>query len=226
MENSVLDWAKNEVELACRREQDAASGNEWAYGVACYENALKAFEVLTNVQHSGMSIQITKNILNRLIEGRPLTPIYDTDDSWEEPVWENHWQHKRMSSLFKTILPDGSIHYTDVNRFVGVDIHNGSSWHSSLIDKIMDEYFPVKMPYCPGNAIKVYIEDFLSLDGNGDFDTKGIFYAVLPDGEIFNINRFFTDRENKDWREITWETYCELRENSSDLHDSNVDILA
>ena len=67
MENSVLDWAKNEVELACRREQDAASGNEWAYGVACYENALKAFEVLMNVQHSGMSIQITKNILNRLI---------------------------------------------------------------------------------------------------------------------------------------------------------------
>ena len=226
MENSILDWAKNEVELACRREQDAASGNEWAYGVACYENALKAFEVLTNVQHAGMSIQITKNILNRLIEGRPLTPIYDTDDSWEEPVWENHWQHKRMSSLFKTILPDGSIHYTDVNRFVGVDIHNGSSWHSSLIDKIMDEYFPVKMPNCPGNAIKVYIEDFLSLDGNGDFDTKGIFYAVLPDGEIFNINRFFTDKENKDWREITWETYCELRENSSDLNDSNVDILA
>ena len=172
-----------------------------------------------------MSIQITKNILNRLIEGRPLTPIYDTDDSWE-PVWENHWQHKRMSSLFKTILPDGTMHYTDVNRFVGIDIHNGSSWHSSLVDRIMDEYFPVKMPYCPGNAIKVYTEDFLSLDGNGDFDTKGIFYAVLPDGEIFNINRFFTDKENKDWREITWETYCELRENSSDLHDSNVDILA
>ena len=225
MENSVLDWAKNEVELACRREQDAASGNEWAYGVACYENALKAFEVLTNAQHSGMSIQITKNILNRLIEGRPLTPIYDTDDSWE-PAWENHWQHKRMSSLFKTILPDGTMYYTDVDRFVGIDIHNGSSWHSRLLDQIMDEYFPVKMPYCPGNAIKVYTENFLSLDGNGDFDTEGIFYAVLPDGEIFNINRFFTDRENKDWREITLETYCELRENSSDLHDSNVDILA
>ena len=118
------------------------------------------------------------------------------------------------------------MHYTDTRRFVGIDIHNGSSWHSSLVDRIMDEYFPVKMPYCPGGSIKVYTEGFLSMVGNGDFDTEGIFYAVLPDGEIFNINRFFTDKENKSWHEITWETYCELRENSPDLKYSNVDILA
>lgn len=223
MGNDILAWAKNEVELACRREQDAASGNEWEYGVACYENALQAFEVLTNMDHSGMSIQITKNILNRLIEGRPLTPVYDTDDSWTL-ISENCWQHKRMSGLFKRVLADGSMYYTDVNRFVGVDIYNDSSWHSGMLDRILEEHFPLKMPYCPGKPIKVYIEDFLSRGGKGDCDTWGVFYAVLSDGEIFNINRFFTEAGTESWHEITWEDYCNLRAHSA-LNNSNVDIL-
>lgn len=36
--------------------------------------------------HSGMSIGITKNILNRLIAGKPLTPIVDTEDIWDAGV--------------------------------------------------------------------------------------------------------------------------------------------
>ena len=34
--------------------------------------------------HSGFSIQITKSILNRLIDGKCLTPIEDTPDIWED----------------------------------------------------------------------------------------------------------------------------------------------
>lgn len=46
---------------------------------------MRAFESLLGDGHSGMSIGITKNILNRLIDGKPLTPIEDTEEVWGEP---------------------------------------------------------------------------------------------------------------------------------------------
>lgn len=78
---SLLEWAKKEVEIASKRERGNNPEDKWDYGVACYESALKAFESLLGDGHSGMSIGFTKNILNRLIDGKPLTPIEDTESS-------------------------------------------------------------------------------------------------------------------------------------------------
>ncbi|MFR6083704.1 MAG: hypothetical protein ACLUIZ_05070 [Agathobacter rectalis] len=97
-----------------------------------------------------MSIGITKNILNRLITGKPLTPIVDTEDIWDagasfEKNGEKSTQCKRMSSLFKHVKADGSISYNDVSRTVCVSINNpNDTYHSGLVDKIMDEMFPIK----------------------------------------------------------------------------------
>ena len=60
----ILEWAKKEVEIACKRENPNRKKGEFDYGCACYESALKAFESLTEDNHSGYSIGITKNILN------------------------------------------------------------------------------------------------------------------------------------------------------------------
>lgn len=76
------DWAKREVELACKRENPNKKPGEFDYGCACYESALKALNSLAEDGHSGFSMSITKQILNRLIDGKPLTPIEDTDDVW------------------------------------------------------------------------------------------------------------------------------------------------
>lgn len=72
---SMTEWAKREVEIACKRENPDRKEGEFDYGYACYESALKAFYCLMEDWHSGMSIGITKNILNRLIDGKCLTPI-------------------------------------------------------------------------------------------------------------------------------------------------------
>lgn len=85
---SMLDWAKREVELACKRENPDRKPGEWDYGCACYESALKALKSLLEDGHSGFSIGLTKQILNRLIDGKPLIPIEDTDDNWNY-VYEN-----------------------------------------------------------------------------------------------------------------------------------------
>ena len=73
---SMQTWAEKEIEIACKRDGD------WDYGCACYESALKAFKSLMGDGHSVFSIGVTKHILNRLIDGKPLTPIEDMDDWW------------------------------------------------------------------------------------------------------------------------------------------------
>ena len=75
---SMLEWAEKEIEIACNKENPDRKEGEFDYGCACYEGALKAFETLCNQGHSGFSIKITQGILNRLIDGKPLTPIEDT----------------------------------------------------------------------------------------------------------------------------------------------------
>lgn len=126
---SMLEWAKREVEIACKRENPDKKEGEFDYGCACYESALKAFESLCEDGHSGMSIGFTKNILNRLIDGKPLTPIEDTDDVWSKRHRSKDlpyvtFQCKRMSSLFKMIYNDGHVEYTDVDRYYCKDIDN------------------------------------------------------------------------------------------------------
>ena len=74
---SMTEWAKREVEIASKRERGDKPESEWDYGCSCYDSALKAFESLCGDGHSGFSIGITKGILNRLIDGKPLTPIED-----------------------------------------------------------------------------------------------------------------------------------------------------
>lgn len=199
---NMKEWAKQEIDIAIKRERGSSDHDGWGYGCACYESAYKAFCSLLEDGHSGMGIAFTKNTLNRLIEGKPLTPIEDTPDIWNV-VWERDdgsitYQCKRMSSLFKTILPDGAIDYSDVDRFICVDKdHPNSAYRSSFINRRVSELYPITMPYMPTNKpMTVFTSDFLYDEGNGDFDTTAIWYVLEPDGKKNDINRFF--KEDKD----------------------------
>ena len=225
----MKDWAEREVEIACARERkNSTEEGEWDYGCACYESALKAYKSLMDDGHSGCSIEITKQILVRLIEGKPLTPIEDTDDIWNEPSSHRgskgkyrSYQCNRMSSLFKHVYDDGTVKYSDINGCYCVNINNpNSTYHSGLVRGIIDEMFPITMPYCPDKPIKVYCEDFLSDWKNGDFDTVGIFHAIKPDGEQVNIYRYFKESGGdqpgcvRGWSEITAAEYADRKQMS------------
>lgn len=47
----MLEWAKREVEIACKKENPNRKEGEFDYGCACYESALKAFESLCEDGH-------------------------------------------------------------------------------------------------------------------------------------------------------------------------------
>lgn len=200
--SSIEKWAEEEVRIACKHEAPDRKDGDFDYGCACYESALKAFRSLCEDRHSGMSIGFTKAILNRLIDDKPLRPIEDTEDAWNEVHFSSKdskdFQCKRMSSLFKKVSKDGTVSYRDINRCYGVDIDSPTvSYHNGMIDNIMNELFPITMPYMPyDKPFRVYTETFLVDPRNGDYDTRGILYAITPAGDKVEINRYFKEVED------------------------------
>lgn len=207
----MTDWAKREIELACKRERGGRPEDEWDYGCACYESAYKAFRSLMEDGHSGMSIGFTKNILNRLIDGKPLTAIEDTPDVWNEVTYRGEYrsyQCRRMSSLFKDVRPDGSVEYHDNDRCYCVYKDNPDcGWHNGFISRLIHEKYPITMPYFPASKpMVVHCTKGLYDPKNGDFDTIGVWYVLKPDGEKDTIERFF--KESPDgWGEISKQEY-------------------
>ena len=200
-EETSNTWAAKEVDLACQKEREAAEGtDDWKYGVGCYESALKAYHSLCQDGHSGFSIQLTKGILNRLIDGKCLTPIEDTPDIWEpvkfgEDDPKTHYQCKRMSSLFKDVAEDGTVTYSDVSRVQAINIDNPDvAFQNGFVTRLVDKIFPITMPYFPASKkFRVYREEFLTDTKNGDYDTVAFLYIITPDGKKIDLNRYFKE---------------------------------
>ena len=208
----MLDWARHEIELALKREKDCDdddSGFDYAKG--CYQSALKAFSSLCEDGHSGMSISLTTDILNRLIKRQPLTPIDDNQDDWSE-AWKSndevkHYQHKRLSSLFKDAYPDGSVEYNDVEAYECIDEKNNIPYHGGGAGRIFHEYFPVKFPYYPPiKKYRIVTVEYLTDRKNGDFDTKEYVKILTPDGETIPVNRYFGETADG-WKELDIEEF-------------------
>lgn len=204
---SMLEWAENEVKLACERENPNRKEGEWDYGCACYESALKAYKSLMEDGHSGYSIGMTREILYRLLMNKPLTPIEDIDDNWTECTCirddRMSYQCKRMSSLFKDVYTDGRVEYHDVNRVYCVNDESGVTYHNGFVSNIIHGMFPIKMPYNPPtNPFKVYCRDYLYDPTNGDFDTIAILRIETPVGGTIDSCRYFKETESS-WEEIS-----------------------
>ena len=215
---SMSEWAKREIEIVCKRERGDKPETEWDYGCACYESAYKAFQSLVGDGHSGMSIWFTKNILNRLIDGKPLTAIEDTPDVWNECTWNSKdkrsYQCKRMSSLFKDVYPDGRVEYHDNNHSycVNRDDPDGPAWSNGFISRLIHEKYPITMPYYPAaKPMVVYCTECLSDPKNGDYDTIGVWCVLKPDGDKDTIERFFKKAPHG-WEEISKQEYFERYE--------------
>lgn len=79
---------------------------------------------------SGGAVFVVAPILQRLIAGKPLTPIMGTDDEWFMPDIQGcYMQNKRCSTIFKK---------TKDGRAYDINVDDGRS--------------PITFPYWPDNA--------------------------------------------------------------------------
>lgn len=200
---TMTEWAQNEIAIACAREKSDTPDDEWDYGVACYESALRAFNSLMEDGHSGFSIHMTKHILNRLIDGKCLTPIEDKPDMWfDDPSFHESdgtytYQCKRCFSLFKDVYPDGTVKYHDNDRCYCKDVNTGSTFGSGRANRLINEMFPITMPYMPSDKSYVMLmEDFLYDPKYGDYDTVAYHKIINPDGKEIIVNKYMKETDN------------------------------
>ena len=219
---SMYDWAEQECRIACKKENPNFNfdSEDFDYGCSCYKSALKAYKSLCEDDHSGASFNFTRIILERLMEGQPLTPITDEDFEGGVSIFsdkdlasrglKSEIQCPRMSSLFRRETLDGKVSYSDNNRVYCINIENPSITFSSAKDQVVDEFFPITMPYIPEKGkYKVYCQTFLTDKKNGDFDTQAILYFITPDGKRVDVNRYQTEKDGK-MVDITKEEYNAL----------------
>ena len=213
LQESLSDWADREVAIACNGED--------GYGVGCYKSALKAFHSLCDDGHSGFSIGLTQQILNRLIDGKPLTPITDSPDEWNECCDFDRdakavYQNSRMSALFKYVYDDGTVEYSDVDRTILIEVNDDGteiSWYSGLASNLVDEICgPITLPYMPSDEpYRVYAQQFDSVNAEpGCYDTMHIIKIVDPEGNTIPCERFYAETY-RDMEEISKEEYIRRR---------------
>ena len=218
----MSEWAKREVEIACKKENANWDGESFDYGCSCYQSALRAYLSLCEDGHSGMSFELTKNILIRLMEDNPLTPITDEDffietdmpleseEYLKERGLKSELQCPRKSSLFRKETIDGKVSYTDIERAVYVDA-NGLCWGNGWATEIVDKLFPITMPYVPSNEkYKVYGEDFLLTSENGDYDHQAFLYVMTPEGEKIELDEYYKE-VNDEMVKISKEEYFDAK---------------
>ena len=235
---SMYEWAERECRIACKKENPDFNfdSKDFDYGCSCYKSALKAYKSLCKDGHSGASFNFTRRILERLMDGQPLTPITDEDFKGEDSICsdkdltsrglKSEIQCQRMSSLFRRETLDGKVSYSDIDRAYCINIENPSDTYSSAKDQVVDEFFPITMPYMPEKGkYKVYCQTFLVDKKNGDFDTQAILYFITPDGKRVDVNRYQTEKDGK-MVDITREEYEALLEKRIDgLRDKVADSL-
>ena len=218
--SNMLSWAEREVELAIEREheferKDAEehgkkyNTKEFSYGWAIYKSALKAYRSLSEDGHSGMSWSFTHEVLMRLMNDRPLTPLQGTNDEWVKVTEDKDWyQNRRCSSVFKHVYSDGTVKYTDNDYVVGIDDENGHTHHFGLLDAEVYSRWPIAFPYMPyERPYKVYDRTFDSVNAErGCFDTVACLRIEEPDGTVHAVNKFWKKVDDR-FEEITKEEY-------------------
>lgn len=212
---SVQDWAHNEVVLAIARARKESNEREIdpdIFATLC-KSALKAYNSLFRDNPEGINLQAAKSILNRLIDGKCLSPIDDTLDIWTEITFQpddpvKHYQCKRMSSLFKGVSADGAVSYSDMERVRVFSNGDSTPYRNNFVTQLIDQLLPIKMPYYPDNhKLSVYREDFRISKSSTDYDTMGILYAIAPAGVKIDIFRYFKANAEEGWTEISKEEY-------------------
>lgn len=209
---SMTEWAEREIAAACKRENPNWDGKSFDYGCSCYQSALKAYKSLMSDGHSGFSFSMTRNILKKLLDEIPLSPITDsdffikegksirsleTDESLRKRGLKSHIQCPRRSSLFREEDLEGNVRYKDIERYYCINAENPSDTFSSNTADFIDELYPITMPYMPSStAFKVYVREWLTDKTHGDFDVVEIIGYKDQQGQWHDYSELIYDDGN------------------------------
>lgn len=197
---SVQDWAAEEVRLAKESTCDAdprCSG---------YDIALRAYQTIFEGDGQGLSgcgFSFVRSVLKDLLDELPLTPIYDEPGVWSMITEDDdvvEFQCRRRHSLFKRVdKKTGEVTFHDIDRVVctsgGLKEHTGftGKFTNGFITRLIEDKFPIQMPYMPTKQYVVQMCDFATNGNVGEFDTMFAKSVLKPDGKIEKLNWYFKE---------------------------------
>lgn len=187
-----IEFAKNELKLlekGCRSEDELAMQEE------ATRNVLELLEVFRKQEHSGFSASYTINILKRLVDNKPLSPLTGEDDEWGDSLTLGDvqtQQNKRCSSVFRDNFDNSTAH--DIYDIAFSD-NGGITWFGSEA-KARIYRKPIQFPWMPpSEPRKIYIK-YVEDVPPGETSDNFIDITDNPE-EIKRLRKKFQDLKDK-----------------------------
>jgi hypothetical protein len=140
--SNLLSYAEDELNRIGMTENSPDEMN-----VEMRKHILHMVQEFSEEGHSGFSGRYALNILTKLLDFKPITPLTGAEDEWND-VGEDYWQNKRCSSVFKKA--DGTCYDIDGKVFW--------EWYRDENGEAVKTYYsgsgcstPVIFPYTPPN---------------------------------------------------------------------------
>jgi hypothetical protein len=141
---TMIEWAKNELDRLLVDDEDGMQAE-------INNDILEIVKVFANQGHSGFSASYALNIIKRLLDWKPITPLTGEDDEWNDvPEWDDGrkvQQNKRCSAVFRENYDNSTAYYIGAKVFSD---DGGNTWFTkggrgSSIPVV----FPFKVPEKP-----------------------------------------------------------------------------
>ena len=208
---TMTDWAEREVEIFLENlKKSIKEDDDFKYSESIYNDALKVYKLLMSQGHSGFSYSTVCYILKKLMTNIPLTAITGKDEEWTPTPCEvsesfKLFQNIRHYSLFKEVYTDGTVRYTDVDRYVCIDMETNGNFSFRKAEDILDGLFPITMPYEPK-------EEQFKIRTRRRYKDNDIGIHVLdiltPFGSVIYIDKYFDKiSDEKQIKEISMKKF-------------------
>lgn len=152
-QGNMLSHARNELALALPDVPKDKTSSEW--NRAMREHVETMVFVFGLEGHSGFSARVATQLLTKLFDFEPLTPLTGRDDEWNEITGfadgPAMWQNKRCSKIFKEVV-NGRVECYNIEGYVFEEPDGArfTGWGSRR---------SVAFPHTPNDPIVVKVDE-------------------------------------------------------------------
>jgi hypothetical protein len=194
------------------------------------DDAVSMFKVLFSKHQSKQHLVLVKGLLNRMTSGLPLSPITMEDfDNTVASEIRGELKHTcaRYEALTATKKSEGTeFTYSDSKRVVFydqslinqeetssiVDILHSRANYPSIALKLVDDLFPITLPYMPGDTYEVFGSSYsFKLAKGGEPDLVEIDFIKTPNGQLVKVDQYYRKTRDGKYVEVDLENFKHYR---------------
>lgn len=144
--SNLVEFAQNELNILLKSCTDSES---LKMQKVMNDDIMEIVKKFASQGHSGFSAQYALNLVTRLLQYKPITPLTGEDEEWVELDYGDDlaYQNKRCPQIFKQ--KDGKIYDVEGKVFSS---DNGHSWYTSKDSRVYIE-MPYNVPARPESVI-------------------------------------------------------------------------